>query len=103
MEYNVRLSHYANVYTAGRKPYWYEVIASVGGASSSLIGLIGFFVASYEFFMRCTGRDRSNGKLQQVAQSSGNARDGAEARVGMAPVLISNVEQKLEDTAMPTT
>ena len=103
VEYNVRLSHYANVYTAGRKPYRYEVIASVGGASSSLIGLIGFFVASYEFFMRCTGRDRSNGKMQQVAQSSSNARDGAEARVGMAPVLISNVEQKLEDTAMPTT
>ena len=95
VEYNVRLSHYANVYTAGRKPYWYEVIASVGGASSSLIGLIGFFVASYEFSVRCSGRGRSGGEVQQVAHSGSNGRGGAEASAGAAPVAVSDVEQKL--------
>jgi hypothetical protein len=53
VEYSIRLSHYANVYTAGRRPTAYEVLASVGGASSSLIGIIGLVLAAFELLPRC--------------------------------------------------
>ena len=48
VEYSVQLAHYANVYTKGRVPSVFEVIASVGGASGSLIGLIGMLIAGLE-------------------------------------------------------
>ena len=44
----IKLGRFANVYTDGHKPTVYDVIASVGGASGSLIGLIGLGVVVLE-------------------------------------------------------
>ena len=44
----IKLRRFANVYTDGHKPTVYDVIASVGGASGSLIGLIGLGVVVLE-------------------------------------------------------
>ena len=48
VEYNVQLSHFANVYTKGRAPSIFEILASIGGASASLIGFIGLLVVVRE-------------------------------------------------------
>lgn len=41
VEYGIKLSRFANVYTLGHKPTVFDVIAQIGGASGSLIGSIG--------------------------------------------------------------
>jgi hypothetical protein len=40
VEYKIQLTRQANVYTKGPSPKWYDVGASVGGASGTLIGLL---------------------------------------------------------------
>ena len=55
----VKMGRFANVYTDGARPTVYSVIASVGGASGSLIGLIGMAILVLEGFKMaanlCTG------------------------------------------------
>jgi hypothetical protein len=83
VEYSVRLSHYSNVYTKGRKPSVYEVIASIGGASSSLIGLIGIVVAGFELTSRLCGPGKKGGQAAAEAEAEA-AEPGSQAPVPAA-------------------
>ena len=84
VEYSIRLSHYANVYTAGRRPSAYEVLASVGGASSSLIGIIGLVIAACELLPRCAR------KREQGSTGAGSAKP---------PVATADLEQGLTNVS----
>ena len=100
VEYSVRLAHYASVYTAGRKPTAYEVLASVGGASSSLIGMIGLLVAGSELATRCRA-PRSEGAKGRVRRGGGRAQGTAAAAapapaVDAGPVAAADVELGLQ-------
>jgi hypothetical protein len=89
VKYSVQLSHYSNVYTKGRKPSVYEVIASIGGASSSLIGLIGIVVAGFELASRLCGPGEKGGKSAATAE----AKEAAEPGPGsQAPVAAADLE-----------
>lgn len=52
---SLRLGRFANVYTQGHKMSIFDVIAAIGGASGSLIGLIGIGIATVEIFNTLTG------------------------------------------------
>ena len=50
VQYKLRLSKFAEVYTVGSGPTWYDVAANVGGASGTLVGLLAFVVIVSEVF-----------------------------------------------------
>ena len=56
----IKMGRFANVYTDGAKPTVYGVIASVGGASGSLVGLIGLGIVVLEM-VKLIGRKLCGG------------------------------------------
>jgi len=56
VELSLRLSRFANVYTLGKKQTFQDVIATIGGASGSLIGLIGLAIAAWEVVLLLHGK-----------------------------------------------
>ena len=48
VQLSIMLSRFANVYQLGHKPGFQDILAAIGGASGSLIGLIGMAIAAFE-------------------------------------------------------
>lgn len=48
VQLSIMLGRFANVYQLGHKPGFQDILAAIGGASGSLIGLIGMAIAAFE-------------------------------------------------------
>jgi hypothetical protein len=68
VQLSLRLGRFANVYTQGHKMTIFDVIAAIGGASGSLIGLIGMGIASVEVFNSLRGKGKED-KMPQTGTS----------------------------------
>jgi len=55
VQLSVVLGRFANVYQLGHKPGFQDILAAIGGASGSLIGLIGIALATFEVGSRMLG------------------------------------------------
>ena len=85
VQLSIVLGRFANVYQLGHKPGVQDIIASIGGASGSLIGLIGLAIAVAEVSARVLGF--RGGEAQQTATSPYKPEDeqgGASASPGTA-------------------
>ncbi|GMH82947.1 hypothetical protein TrVE_jg9784 [Triparma verrucosa] len=62
VEYKIQLTRQANVYTKGPSPKWYDVGASIGGASGTLIGLLAGLVIIAEGWKGIRGDSKIAGQ-----------------------------------------
>lgn len=94
VQLSLRLSRFANVYTAGHKPGWYDVVAGVGGASGSLIGLLGMGILLTEIGLS------SIRSLEQCCCSSSSAAPGKSVITG-GPAATSSVGVEMDVQPVP--
>jgi hypothetical protein len=75
VQLSIVLGRFANVYQLGHKPGFQDIIAAIGGASGSLIGLIGMAIAVFEVSVNVLGLRGGGGGVANAKEATAEKVD----------------------------